>query len=77
MIAVQGLTYRYNSTKAIKTKEIVFPDIKVARAEHFLLLGESGSGKTTLLHLMGGLLRPLGGKVEIEIHPDGTANLKP
>jgi putative ABC transport system ATP-binding protein len=46
--------------------EIVFPDLAVERGESFLLLGNSGSGKTTLLHLLGGLLRPLTGKIEIE-----------
>ncbi len=66
MIATQGLTYRYHSKKGVSSHEIVFPDLAVERGESFLLLGNSGSGKTTLLHLLGGLLRPLTGKIEIE-----------
>jgi putative ABC transport system ATP-binding protein len=34
--------------------------------EVLLLLGKSGSGKTTLLHLIAGLDRPTGGRVEVE-----------
>jgi putative ABC transport system ATP-binding protein len=66
MIATQGLTHRYHSKKGVLSNEIVFPDLTIARGDSFLLLGKSGSGKTTLLHLLGGLLRPLTGKIEIE-----------
>ncbi|NOS57177.1 MAG: ATP-binding cassette domain-containing protein [Cyclobacteriaceae bacterium] len=66
MIATQGLTHRYHSKNGVLSHEIVFPDLAVERGESFLLLGNSGSGKTTLLHLLGGLLRPLTGKIEIE-----------
>ena len=66
MITTQGLTHRYHSKKGVLSNEIVFPDLTIARGDSFLLLGKSGSGKTTLLHLLGGLLRPLAGKIEIE-----------
>ena len=66
MITTQGLTHRYHSKKGVLSNEIVFPDLTIARGDSFLLLGKSGSGKTTLLHLLGGLLRPLTGKIEIE-----------
>lgn len=42
-----------------------FPDIKCARGEHWLLLGQSGCGKTTLLHLLAGLRSPSTGSVMI------------
>jgi len=35
----------------------------VARGEFVCLLGPSGCGKSTLLHILGGLLRPSGGRV--------------
>lgn len=41
----------------------------VARGESLAITGPSGVGKSTLLHILGGLDRPTGGKVEI----DGTS----
>jgi ABC-type lipoprotein export system ATPase subunit len=66
MIAAKNLSYTYPSRHANPTRQISFPDFSVTRGGHFLLLGQSGSGKTTLLHLLGGLLRPQQGKIEIE-----------
>jgi ABC-type lipoprotein export system ATPase subunit len=66
MIAVRGLSYSYASRQASISKKISFPDFSVAKGERFLLLGESGSGKTTLLHLLGGLLRPQQGAIEVD-----------
>jgi ABC-type lipoprotein export system ATPase subunit len=62
MIKVEGLTYCYSG---LNNEEISFPDFSLTQGSHCLLLGESGSGKTTLLHLLGGLLRPSHGKIEI------------
>ncbi|ANB16840.1 ABC transporter ATP-binding protein [Dokdonella koreensis] len=40
-------------------------DLTIRAGELTLLLGPSGSGKTTLLQVMGCLLRPTGGEVEL------------
>lgn len=61
MIEVSNLSFSYNAGFAI-----AFPDFRVERGQHFLLLGESGSGKTTLLHLLGGLLRSYQGSVKVD-----------
>jgi ABC-type lipoprotein export system ATPase subunit len=61
MIEVSGLNYSYPGGKSIR-----FNDFSVRENEHWLLLGESGSGKTTLLHLLGGLLKSQGGKIEVK-----------
>jgi ABC-type lipoprotein export system ATPase subunit len=61
MVEIKGLSYQYESGKAI-----TFPDFQVDRGSHFILLGESGSGKTTLLHLLGGLLKNQTGTIIID-----------
>ena len=61
MVSVKNLQFAYHTEHALK-----FPDFLVAKGESALLLGESGSGKTTLLHLLGGLLTPNQGAVEID-----------
>jgi putative ABC transport system ATP-binding protein len=40
-------------------------DVDVPRGELVLLMGPSGSGKTTLLSIMGCILRPSGGTIQI------------
>ncbi len=60
MVRTQDLTYSYDARHILQ-----FPDMHCAAGEHWLLLGQSGSGKTTLLHLLGGLLSPHGGFVEV------------
>ncbi len=44
---------------------IAFPDISVGQKESLLILGESGAGKTTLLHILGGMLKPTDGNVQL------------
>jgi ABC-type lipoprotein export system ATPase subunit len=62
MIKIESLSYIYPGSNG---DAISFPDFSLEAGNHCLLLGESGSGKTTLLHLLGGLLRPTSGKVEV------------
>src|SRR3972149_12120143 len=40
-------------------------DLTIRAGELVLVLGPSGSGKTTLLTMVGGLLRPTAGSIEI------------
>ena len=60
MLQTNNLTFSYTGAATL-----TFPDITCAKGEHWLLLGQSGSGKTTLLHLLGGLLSPTAGKVQV------------
>jgi len=41
-------------------------DLSVADGEFLVLLGPSGCGKTTMLRMIGGLLAPTSGEIEIE-----------
>ncbi|NRB48724.1 MAG: ATP-binding cassette domain-containing protein [Saprospiraceae bacterium] len=70
MLRTNALTFQYNNGPSID-----FPDILCQKGESWLVLGQSGSGKTTLLHLLGGLLPPSSGTIEV----GGTdiANLSP
>lgn len=61
MLQTQALQYAYNGQNPLH-----FPDIDCKKSEHWLLLGQSGSGKTTLLHLLGGLLSPAKGIVNVD-----------
>lgn len=61
MILSENLTFRYNHSN-----ELYFPDFRIEKHQHSLLLGDSGTGKTTLLHLLSGLSTPLTGKVFID-----------
>lgn len=60
MLITKNLTFEYAAAKPM-----LFPDINLQRGEQGLLLGQSGSGKTTLLHLLGGLLSPKSGDIQI------------
>lgn len=41
-------------------------ELEVADREFLTILGPSGSGKTTILRLVGGFIRPSGGRVMFE-----------
>ena len=43
-------------------------DLSIAPGETVCLLGPSGSGKSTLLSLLGGLMRPSAGRIQIGSH---------
>ena len=47
---------------------------EVAAGEVHALIGENGAGKTTLLNVLGGLLRPDRGSIEVEGRPYAPAS---
>ncbi|MDF0717471.1 ATP-binding cassette domain-containing protein [Muricauda sp. 334s03] len=65
MIRTKRLTFKYNNEDTV----FKFPDISLNKGQNLLVLGKSGIGKTTLLHLLGGLLRPMDGSIEIDQVP--------
>jgi putative ABC transport system ATP-binding protein len=65
VIDVRGLTKTFGSGDSAVTA-VTGANMSVDAGEIVLLLGPSGSGKTTLLSMIGGLLTPTAGTVEIE-----------
>ncbi len=63
MITTHNLTFSYSDTQ-----KFAFPDIDCQNGQTLLVTGNSGTGKTTLLHLLGGLLKPSAGSIQINQH---------
>jgi len=59
ILSASGLSISY------PLKTIEFPDLRIKKGEHHLIIGESGSGKTSLLNILGGILQPKTGNVLI------------
>lgn len=62
MLRVRGLTVGYGAEPVLEGV-----DLEVKRGKFASLVGPSGSGKTSVLRCVTGLLRPEGGKVELDI----------
>lgn len=64
MYQLKDVTKRYRR----RQEEVVAfstPDLTIKSGEYVAVVGPSGSGKTTLLSLLGGMLSPDSGKVEL------------
>ena len=53
-------------TKAGVTHAVSGIDLTIQRGEFVALIGRSGCGKTTLLRMIGGLLPPTAGRIEVD-----------
>jgi putative ABC transport system ATP-binding protein len=60
MLRTESLHFQYNDATRFR-----YPDMDLDDGDNLLILGESGIGKTTLLHLLGGLLVPNSGQIEL------------
>ncbi|MBL6680793.1 MAG: ATP-binding cassette domain-containing protein [Flavobacteriaceae bacterium] len=60
MVKTASLKFSYYGKKYFN-----FPDINLNSGENLLIIGNSGIGKTTLLHLLGGILKPESGSINI------------
>jgi putative ABC transport system ATP-binding protein len=63
-VSVRGLTKTYAQGEAA-VRALVGVDLDVWRGELMLIMGPSGSGKTTLLSVMGCILRPTSGTIDL------------
>jgi lipoprotein-releasing system ATP-binding protein len=64
MLEAKNIEFHYSPQQKFN-----IPDILLSQGEQLLILGKSGSGKTTVLNMLGGLLKPLKGEINI----DGTS----
>ncbi|MFZ3579184.1 ABC transporter ATP-binding protein [Virgibacillus sp. DJP39] len=64
IIQITGLTHFYNKTK----DQPVLQDIEweIKKGEFVSIQGRSGSGKSTILHIIGGLLTPSEGYINVD-----------
>lgn len=60
MISTSNITFSYN-----KDQIFHMPDLYCEAGNTILITGDSGKGKTTYLHILGGLLQPTSGAIEI------------
>ena len=60
MISTSNITFSYN-----KDQIFHMPDLYCEAGNTILITGDSGKGKTTYLHILGGLLQPKTGTIEI------------
>jgi putative ABC transport system ATP-binding protein len=65
MLKTRELTRSFGSGEAL-VRAVDGVSLDVREGELVLIMGPSGSGKTTLLTMLGGLLRPTSGTIEIE-----------
>lgn len=61
MISTSNVTFSYN-----KDQIFHMPDLYCEAGSTILITGDSGKGKTTYLHILGGLLKPTTGAIEID-----------
>ncbi len=64
VLRVSGLTKTYRDGE-VETKVLKGIDLEFRRGEFVALMGPSGSGKSTLLSILGTLLKPTTGEVEL------------
>ena len=63
-ISVRGVSKIFGSGK-LAYQALTDVDLEVRKSEILMLVGPSGSGKTTLLSILGCVLRPTSGQVEL------------
>jgi putative ABC transport system ATP-binding protein len=61
MISTNKITFSYNTDQVFH-----MPDLYCEAGSTILITGDSGKGKTTYLHILGGLLKPTSGAIEID-----------
>ena len=65
-IRIKNVSHRFGEEgEARNVRALLDTSLDIARGELLCLIGPSGCGKSTLLNVIGGLLAPTAGKVEV------------
>jgi putative ABC transport system ATP-binding protein len=62
VIAISGLRFQYPGAAFV----LDIPEFRVASGEKVAVIGPSGAGKTTLLKIIGGIVQPQAGQVQVD-----------
>lgn len=68
VVCLRGVTFAWKNGRIV----LDVPALELARGESLFISGPSGSGKSTLLALIGGVLTPRSGVIELLGHPLGA-----
>ena len=72
-IRLRGVVKNYD-TPGHSVPALAATSFDVRQGEMIVLLGPSGCGKTTLLRMIGGLIAPSEGRIDVAGHPLWTNN---
>ena len=61
MLRVRGLAKSYGTVRAV-----IHADLDVAAGEALAIMGANGAGKSTLMNMLGGVVQPDGGTIEVD-----------
>jgi NitT/TauT family transport system ATP-binding protein len=65
-VRVNGVSHEFGEEgEAFHVRALLDTNLDIMRGELLCLIGPSGCGKSTLLNMIGGLLQPTGGTVEV------------
>ena len=65
-IKIEKLSMVFNEGKPNEVRVLDNIDLDIHPHEYLIIFGPSGCGKSTLLNIITGLLRPTGGRIEID-----------
>ena len=68
MISVNNVTYTYMDGGPFEKSAVRDVSLKLNDGEFIGLMGHTGSGKSTLIQMIGGLIKPTSGSIEIDGH---------
>ena len=66
MIELKNISYVYSKDSPFETAALSDVTLSIGEGEFVGIIGHTGSGKSTLVNIMGGIVKPTGGRVYID-----------